>query len=98
MELVAGDGGAVPLAVLADGAQQLAHTVVLGHGLADGGVGDVDAVVLRQGLSESPRLTKYDPPRNLAGNPPARSCVICLYRTILTVHLSQTYLHLHNFC
>ena len=52
MELVAGDGGAIPLAVLADGAQQLAHTVVLGHGLADGGVGDVDAVVLRQGLED----------------------------------------------
>ena len=48
MEFVARNARVGPLAVLADGADELAHAVVLGNGLADGLVRDVDAVVLVQ--------------------------------------------------
>ena len=44
MELIARDARVGALAVLANGADELAHTVVLGNGLADGLVRDVDAV------------------------------------------------------
>ena len=44
VELIARDARVGALAVLANGADELAHTVVLGNGLADGLVRDVDAV------------------------------------------------------
>ena len=48
VELIARDARVGALAVLADGADELAHAVVLGNGLADGLVRHVDAVVLVQ--------------------------------------------------
>ena len=48
VELIARNARVGPLAVLADGADELAHAVVLGDGLADGRVRDVDAIDIVQ--------------------------------------------------
>ena len=48
MEFIARNARIVALAIFADGADELAHMVVLGDGAADGRVRHVDAVVLVQ--------------------------------------------------
>ena len=52
MELIAGDGGVIELAVVADLVDEAAYLILLLDGLADGLIGNVDAEVIVQGLED----------------------------------------------
>ena len=53
VELIAGDNGVIGLTHLADLADDGADLIMLGHRLADGGVGGIHAVLLRQRLQHA---------------------------------------------